>query len=124
MDKNTLFSSFGKWVSPIFSKRFFEDLASSDHDKYVKKLTTSAYLLLFLHAHLQQREGLRAIADDALGRKFQQELGFTSISPSQLVNVNQNVDHRAHQKIDHHGKNQSTRRVGNFFMITIFECSA
>jgi len=40
------------------------------------------------------------------------------------VNVNQNVDHRAHQKIDHHGKNQSTRRVGNFFMITIFECSA
>ncbi|EJL42055.1 FAD/FMN-dependent dehydrogenase [Brevibacillus sp. CF112] len=41
-----------------------------------------------------------------------------------VVNVNQNVDHRAHQKIDHHGKNQSTRRVGNFFMITIFECSA
>ncbi|WP_338463183.1 hypothetical protein V5G20_04540 [Brevibacillus borstelensis] len=39
------------------------------------------------------------------------------------VNVNQNVDHSAHQKIDHHGKNQSTRRVGNFFMITIFECS-
>ncbi|WJQ80546.1 hypothetical protein [Brevibacillus brevis] len=35
------------------------------------------------------------------------------------VNVNQNVDHRAHQKIDHHGKNYSTRRVGNFFMITI-----
>ncbi|MFI8716237.1 DNA/RNA non-specific endonuclease, partial [Brevibacillus brevis] len=31
------------------------------------------------------------------------------------VNVNQNVDHRAHQKIDHHGKNYSTRRVGNFF---------
>ncbi|MDH4617639.1 hypothetical protein, partial [Brevibacillus sp. AY1] len=25
-----------------------------------------------------------------------------------FVNVNQNVDHRAHQKIDHHGKNQST----------------
>ncbi|MGK5511722.1 hypothetical protein ACSNN6_26545, partial [Brevibacillus formosus] len=25
------------------------------------------------------------------------------------VNVNQNVDHRAHQKIDHHGKNYSTR---------------
>ncbi|MGK5510479.1 HNH endonuclease, partial [Brevibacillus formosus] len=24
------------------------------------------------------------------------------------VNVNQNVDHRAHQKIDHHGKNYST----------------
>ncbi|MGK5508155.1 hypothetical protein, partial [Brevibacillus formosus] len=28
---------------------------------------------------------------------------------SQGVNVNQNVDHRAHQKIDHHGKNYSTR---------------
>ncbi|MED2010678.1 hypothetical protein P4V39_21675, partial [Brevibacillus borstelensis] len=42
---------------------------------------------------------------------------------NRYVNVNQNVDHSAHQKIDHHGKNQSTRRVGNFFMITIFECS-
>lgn len=29
MDKNTLLSSFGKWVSPIFSKSFLEDLASS-----------------------------------------------------------------------------------------------
>lgn len=41
-----------------------------------------------------------------------------------FVNVNQKVDHRAHQKIDHHGKNQSTLRVGNFFMITIFGCFA
>ncbi|MGN7471583.1 DUF4372 domain-containing protein [Brevibacillus sp. SAFN-007a] len=46
-------------------------MASIDQDKYVKKLTTSAFLLLFLHAQLQQREGLRAIANDALGRKFQ-----------------------------------------------------
>ncbi|RNB60067.1 DUF4372 domain-containing protein [Brevibacillus gelatini] len=89
MDKDTLLSSFGKWVSPIFSKSFLEDLATSDHDKYVKKLTTSAYLLLFLHAQLQQREGLRAIADDTLGRKPQQELGFTSISPSQLSRKHQ-----------------------------------
>ncbi|MEJ8548831.1 IS4 family transposase, partial [Brevibacillus borstelensis] len=91
MDKNTLLSSFGKWVSPIFSKRFYQEVASSDQDKYVKKLTTPAYLLLFLHAQLQQREGLRAIADDVLGTKFQRELGFTSISASQLSRKHQQM---------------------------------
>ncbi len=89
MDKNTLFSSFGKWVSPIFTKTFYQDLTQSHQDKYVKKLTTPGYLLLFLHAQLQQREGLQAIADDALGKKFQKELGFTSISPSQLSRKHQ-----------------------------------
>ncbi|MDH4620204.1 hypothetical protein, partial [Brevibacillus sp. AY1] len=34
------------------------------------------------------------------------DLGNNPSNPD--VNVNQNVDHRAHQKIDHHGKNQST----------------
>jgi len=89
MDKNTLFSSFGKWVSPIFSKRFFQDIVESDQDKYVKKLSTPAYLKLFLHAQIQQREGLRAIADDVLAKSFQRELGFTSISPSQLSRKHQ-----------------------------------
>ncbi len=99
MDKNTLFSSFGKWVSPIFSKKFYQDLASSDQDKYVKKLTTPAYLLLFLHAQLQQREGLRAIADDALGKKFQRELGFTSISASQLSRKHQQTHSELLQRV-------------------------
>ncbi|ELK38851.1 transposase [Brevibacillus agri BAB-2500] len=64
----------------------------TDQDKYVKKLTTKAYLLLFLHAQLQQREGLRAIADDVLSKKFQQELGLSSISPAQLSRKNNRVE--------------------------------
>lgn len=84
MDKNTLFSSFGKWVSPINSVKFQERVEEVNQDKYTKKLTTKAYLLLFLHAQLQQREGLREIAVDALNEDFQKELGLTSISASQL----------------------------------------
>ncbi|WP_409179063.1 DUF4372 domain-containing protein [Brevibacillus fortis] len=76
----------------MFSKRFYQEVASNDQDKYVKKLTTPSYLLLFLHAQLQQREGLRAIADDALKTKFQLELGFTSISTSQLSRKHQQMN--------------------------------
>ncbi|HHP3706394.1 TPA: DUF4372 domain-containing protein, partial [Shigella sonnei] len=76
MDKNTLFSSFGKYISPINIVKFQQRIDETDQDKYVKKLTTKAYLLLFLHAQLQQREGLRAIADDVLSKKFQRALGL------------------------------------------------
>ena len=91
MDKNTLFSSFGKWVAPINIVKLQQRIDETDQDKYVKKLTTKAYLLLFLHAQLQQREGLRAIADDVLSEEFQQELGLSSISPSQLSRKNNQV---------------------------------
>lgn len=92
MDKNTLFSSFGKWVAPINIMKLQQRIDETDQDKYVKKLTTKAYLLLFLHAQLQQREGLRAIADDVLSKKFQQELGLSSISPAQLSRKNNRVE--------------------------------
>lgn len=91
MDKNTLFS-FGKWVAPINIMKLQQRIDETDQDKYVKKLTTKAYLLLFLHAQLQQREGLRAIADDVLSKKFQQELGLSSISPAQLSRKNNRVE--------------------------------
>ncbi|MGF9821687.1 IS4 family transposase [Brevibacillus agri] len=92
MDKNTLFSSFGKWVAPINIVKLQQRIEETNQDKYVKKLTTKAYLLLFLHAHLQQREGLRAIADDVRSKEFQQELGLSSISPAQLSRKNNRVD--------------------------------
>lgn len=92
MDKNTLFSSFGKWISSINSLKIQERIDELNQDKYVKKLTTKAYLLLFLHAQLHQRDGLRAIADDALHHDFQRELGFTSISAAQLSRKNKRVD--------------------------------
>jgi hypothetical protein len=92
MDKDTLFSSFGKWLAPIRSKTFKDRIAATGQDKYVKKLTTLAYLKLFLHAQLQQRDGLREIADDVLCEEFQQELDLNAISASQLSRKHNQVD--------------------------------
>jgi IS4 transposase len=92
MDKDTLFSSFGKWLSPICSKTFGNQIANSGQDKYVKKLTTPTYLKLFLYAQLQQSEGLREIADDVLSKELQQELGLESISAAQLCRKHNQVD--------------------------------
>ncbi|MBP1154408.1 MULTISPECIES: DUF4372 domain-containing protein [unclassified Paenibacillus] len=92
MDKDTLFSSFGKWISPICAKTFNERVAQEGQDKYVKKLTSYAYLKLFLHAQIQQRDGLREIADDVLSKGLQQELGIQSISASQLSRKHKQVD--------------------------------
>lgn len=92
MDKHTLFSSFGKWLAPICTRTFTDQLSETRQDKYVKKLTTSAYLKLFLHAQLHGREGLRHIADDVGSVAFQQELGLTSISASQLSRKHNQVN--------------------------------
>jgi IS4 transposase len=92
MDKDTLFSSFGKWISPICAKTFTERVAQGEQDKYVKKLTSLAYLKLFLHAQLQQRDGLREIADDVLSKDFQKELAMESISAAQLSRKHRQVD--------------------------------
>lgn len=89
MDKNTLFSSFGKWVAPINIVKLQQRIDETDQ---VKKLTTKAYLLLFLHAQLQQRDGLQAIADDVLSKEFQRELGLSSISGAQLSRKNYRVE--------------------------------
>jgi Transposase DDE domain/Domain of unknown function (DUF4372) len=92
MDKNTLFSSFGKWLSPICTKTFTDHIAQSGQDKYVKKLTTTAYLKLFLHAQLHNSDGLRDIANHMLNHAFQKELGLSSISASQLSRKHNQVD--------------------------------
>ncbi|WP_246027884.1 DUF4372 domain-containing protein [Paenibacillus xylaniclasticus] len=53
-------------LAPICTRTFTDRIAETQQDKYLKKLTTTAYLKLFLHAQLQGREGLRHIADDVL----------------------------------------------------------
>jgi hypothetical protein len=100
MDKDTLFSSFGKWVAPINSN-IFEDLRStSTLDRYVKKLNTTVFLLLFIEAQLAKRRGLRSImravqADEAM----QKELGISSISAAQLSRKNNKLDPEVLQAI-------------------------
>src|SRR5690625_916249 len=92
MDKNTLFSSFGKWIEPINVLNIQERVDELQQDKYVKKMTTKAYLLLMLHAQLHEKESLRAISDGLLDEDFQDELGLQSISASQLSRKNNEVD--------------------------------
>lgn len=92
MDNRTRLSSFGKYLAPICTTMFTKAVAECQQDKYAKKLTTSAYLKLFLHAQLQGREGLRHIADDLLCEDLQRELGLTSISAAQLSRKHKQVD--------------------------------
>jgi hypothetical protein len=49
-------------------------------------------LKLFLHAQIQQRDGLREIAADVFCKDFQKELGMQSISASQLIRKHNQVD--------------------------------
>lgn len=108
MDNRTLISSFGKWVGPICTKTFTTAVTECQQDKYTKKLTTTAYLKLFLLAQLQNREGLRHIADDVLCEELQRELGLTSISASQLS--------RKHKQVDPELLQQVFERLANLVM--------
>lgn len=92
MDKHTLLSSFGKWLAPICTRTFTNGVDETQQDKYVKKLATTAYLKLFLHAQLQGREGLQHISDDVLCKAFQRELGLESISAAQLSRKHNQVN--------------------------------
>ena len=92
MDKDTVLSSFGKYLEPLHRLKLQDKIDQSHQDRYVKKLTTKAYIMLFLHAHLQKREGLRAIADDLLQEEFQREVGLESISAAQLSRKHKQVN--------------------------------
>lgn len=100
MDKDTLFSSFGKWVAPLNSNIIHNWQCTSSLDRYVKKLDTLVFLLIFVEAQLQQRKGLREIMRVIQNDEdFQQVLGITSISASQLSRKNNNLDPEVLQEI-------------------------
>lgn len=92
MDKNTLKTSFGKWISPINMKKLSQQVDILNQDYYTKKLTTEAYLKIMLFAQLHETESLHAISDALLDEDFQQALGFQSISASQLSRKNNELD--------------------------------
>lgn len=100
MDKDTLLSSFGKWVEPI-NLNIIEDWKSTNLlDRYVKKLSTLVYLFLFIEAQLEKRTGLRSImrslqADEDL----QEALGIKSISAAQLSRKNNKLEPEVLQAI-------------------------
>lgn len=92
MDKNTQFSSFKQWLQPINFQQLDQMVKEKQSDKYVKKLTTKAYILLFLYAHLQQEDSLRSLSTSVLDDKLQEAIGLSSISAAQLSRKNNAVD--------------------------------
>jgi IS4 transposase len=100
MDKDTLFSSFGKWVAPLNSQIIDNWKCTSKLDSYVKKLDTLAFLLIFIEAQLKQRRGLREIMREVQNNEeFHRALGITSISASQLSRKNNKLDSEVLQAI-------------------------
>lgn len=100
MDKDTLLSSFGKWVAPINSELIQEWRDLTNLDRYVKKLNTTVFLLLFMEAQLQKRKGLRSIMNSLRAdEEFQQALGISSISAAQLSRKNNKLDPQVLQTI-------------------------
>jgi len=92
MDKNTLISSFGKWVSPINIQKLTEQVKESKQDYYTKKLTTEAYIKLLLVAQLHEFESLEEMSDALVDEDLQETLGFESISISQLSRKNNKIN--------------------------------
>ncbi|WP_144463607.1 DUF4372 domain-containing protein, partial [Siminovitchia fortis] len=92
MDKNTRKSSFGKWVSPINTKKLMEQVEKNKQDSYTKKLTTEAYIKLLLLAQLQKFDSLEEMSDALIDDELQKILGFESISPSQLSRKNNEIN--------------------------------
>jgi IS4 transposase len=92
MDKNTLISSFGKWVSPINIQKLTEQVKESKQDFYTKKLTTEAYIKLLLVAQLHEFESLEEMSDALVDEDLQKTLGFESISSSQLSRKNNKMN--------------------------------
>src|SRR5690625_4293388 len=92
MDKNTLKTSFGKWISPINMKKLSKQVDILKQDYYTKKLTTESFIKIMLFAQLHEAESLHAISDALLDEDFQKAVGFESISASQLSRKNNELN--------------------------------
>ena len=92
MDKNTLKTSFGKWVGPINFDKLRKSVDFHKQDHYTKKLTTQSFVLLMLYSHLNEKESLYAMEAALADENLQNALGFSSISVSQLSRKNNEVD--------------------------------
>ncbi|TCZ79246.1 DUF4372 domain-containing protein [Paenibacillus albiflavus] len=64
MDRDTLLSSFSKWGAHLNAILISEWTVETGEDKYVKKLHSLAFLLIFIDAQLNQRKALRDIVTE------------------------------------------------------------
>ncbi|MFA8440207.1 IS4 family transposase [Pueribacillus sp. YX66] len=102
MDKNTLLSSFGKWVAPINFNLLYEQVDALKLDYYTKKLTTESYLKLMLLAHLDEWDSLHDMSDAMVDDDLQKAVGFESISVSQLSRRNNEIPSEVLAKLFFH----------------------
>ncbi|MBA4538866.1 IS4 family transposase, partial [Bacillus aquiflavi] len=87
MDKNTLITSFGKWVSPINIQKLSELVKEQKQRSLHRSL-----ILSFCFFQLHEYESLEEISDALLDEDLQKILGFESISASQLSRKNNNIN--------------------------------
>ena len=86
MDKHIGKTSFCKWIAPVSFEnlplRLQEQIGQTN--TYVKKLYFDRFLKLMLHAVSSQKASLRDIEASLLNPDLQAELGFDSLSSSQI----------------------------------------
>lgn len=70
---------------------FNEQVEKYQLDKYTKKLKTLSFTKLFLYAHLNQMKSLYDLNTAQADKDLQKELGFKSISVSQLSRKNKSI---------------------------------
>lgn len=92
MNKNTVKTSFGKWVGPINFDKVQKNIDLYKHDHYTKKLTTHSFVLLMLYSHLNNMASLHAMEAALADDNIQNALRITSISVSQLSRKNNEVN--------------------------------
>jgi IS4 transposase len=90
MDKNTVKTSFGKYVNVMN----LENLAVpiQEMDRYMKKYSFESYLHFMIYAHLNEIDSLRALEDALINKDLQAQLGFETLSVSQLSRKHRAID--------------------------------
>ena len=85
MDNTTWKSCFGQWLSLVDYNSLQVSIAAHGADRYVKKLSTTALLQIFLYAQLTNASGLRELEIAVRNNEaLQRELNVESISISQM----------------------------------------
>ncbi|MCK4257811.1 MAG: DUF4372 domain-containing protein [Halanaerobiales bacterium] len=82
MDKDITKTTFYQLFEPIFQKKFLDSLLTNQVDKYVKKLTTTQLIQLFIFAQLNQHKGLREISNQLNNDNYKKLIVLESISPA------------------------------------------
>ena len=86
MDKNKQKNSFCKWIEPVSFNYLPKDLQEqiAQANAYTKKFDFHSFLKLMLHAVSNQKDSLRDVEAALFNPQLQQEIGFESLSISQL----------------------------------------